>query len=72
MEEMTHKGWFLLCPVYIGDIEEDIPFIDERHVVFRPLWWLSEFLFDAYVYVRMFFDEDYMPEGFPVYITGEL
>lgn len=27
----THKGWFGLCPVYIGDINTEGPCLDPRH-----------------------------------------
>lgn len=30
---LTHRGWFGLCPVYVGDINSDEPFIDPPPLV---------------------------------------
>ena len=35
----THKGWFGLCPVFIGGHETDCPTMKARH-------WTLEWLFD--------------------------
>lgn len=33
---LTHKGWFGICPVYIGGIESDGPLIVERSPLLLP------------------------------------
>ena len=35
---LTHKGWFGLCPVYLGEIETDCPIVEPRRGI--PDWWL--------------------------------
>jgi len=49
---LTHKGWFGLCPVYIGDIHGDAPLLVERHWSLLPLMVISEWLFAAIMFVQ--------------------
>lgn len=37
--ECTHKGWFLLCPVYLSDVDSDCPTMGPRHLWFN--WWFE-------------------------------
>ncbi len=67
---LTHKGWFGLCPVYLGDFESDEPLVCERHWFFAPLMILSELIFDL-----CFFAQDMAgaePTGWPIRVTGRL
>lgn len=59
---LTHRGWFGLCPVYVGDINSDKPFIDPRHWSLAWLFWLSECMFGlAFFCVELMVAE---PHGF--------
>lgn len=35
---VTHTGWFLLCPLWLADIDTDAPVPIPRHV---PDWWFD-------------------------------
>lgn len=69
--ELTHKGWFGLCPVYIGDPDGEMPMIDPRHWAFSPLLWFSEFLFFICIELILLAKPDAEP-GYPLSITGKL
>lgn len=63
----THKGWFGLCPVFVGNIDGEFFDLDPRHWIFDPLFWLSGLLFDLLFFVT------FQPEAeWPVLLTGEL
>jgi hypothetical protein len=62
---VTHKGWFGLCPVYLGNPDGEAPLVVERHITLLPLFILSEWMFQL---VFMMTDS-YM---WPLRITGEL
>lgn len=63
--ELTHKGWFGICPVYFGRLDTEAPLVVERHKLFLPLMMVSEFVFG----LALMFSED--PE-WCLMITGEL
>ncbi|HEX7687364.1 MAG TPA: hypothetical protein VF453_06645 [Burkholderiaceae bacterium] len=42
---LTHKGWFGVCPVYLGDLDTEAPLIDPRSPLLIPLFLLSEAMF---------------------------
>lgn len=69
--EYRYKGWFGLCPVYISGLASEAPHLAERHVIFLPLMWLSEFMFSVCFSVMGWFDPDYEP-AWPIRITGKL
>lgn len=71
--KITHKGWFGLCPIYMGtmDGDESAPLIVERHWVFVPLFLLSELIFSVMFAAISLFDLTYEPE-WPIRVTGEL
>lgn len=69
--EFTHRGWLLLCPIYIGQLDTDGPLIDQRRFV--PQWW-----FDANIalvggmnWLLEQLDADYEP-AFPIWSTGAI
>lgn len=68
---LQHRGWFGICPVHIGDIESDCPFLIERHWAFQPLFVISEFMFAATAAVASLLDDDFEPMR-PIRVTGEL
>ena len=43
--QLTHKGWFGICPVYLGNLDSDAPLVVERHWALLPLMLLSECCF---------------------------
>ncbi|WP_374342606.1 hypothetical protein [Azonexus sp.] len=65
----THKGWFLLCPIYLADVESDGPQIEPRRYV--PAWWLNAniALCDALLMIVELFGGEPM---YPMLITGEI
>lgn len=69
--QFTHKGWFGLCPVIIGE-PHGACYMDCR-------WeWLNFWLdlqcsiFDVAVSIKQFFDPYYETEGWRILLTGEL
>jgi len=71
MPKMTHKGFFGICPVYFADLDADCPFVDPRHWIFEPLFWLSESVYGLLITVGSMINPDYDPE-WPLFVTGEL
>jgi hypothetical protein len=72
-EKFTHKGWFGVCPVYLGDLDTEIPSVTPRYDswVFTFLFHFSCFMFKVFFVVadalhptRRF--------GFPLVVTEEL
>jgi hypothetical protein len=69
----THKGWFGLCPVFIGNIEADGPdgpCIKARHWSLEWLFDLSAALMDAVMFVQGLLGGD--PPGYFVAIGAKL
>ncbi|HEX4918049.1 MAG TPA: hypothetical protein VFV43_09155 [Limnobacter sp.] len=46
-EGFTHKGWFGLCPVYVGDINSEAPLLSARWDCVEWLMDLSEAVFSV-------------------------
>ena len=46
-EGFTHKGWFGLCPVYIGDINSEGPMLSARWDCIEWLMDLSEAIYSV-------------------------
>lgn len=69
--QFTHKGWFLLCPIYIADLDTDAPFIHPRHWSLMAWMLVNEALLATFLFVRSMMDPDYEPL-FPIKVTGEL
>ena len=71
--KLTHKGWMLFCPVYLGDLDNDgleitvIP----RWFWCNPLYWLAVQVQAVVIYLCSFFLEDYEPK-FYFWVSGEL
>ena len=67
----THKGWFLMCPVYFEGLESGEPGVDERH--WSLSWWMdfNHWLCGAYIFIRTTLDAEYEP-AFPFIVTGKL
>ena len=68
---VTHKGWFLLCPVYFGELDSMEPIVEPWWECVRWLESVSLALFDAVVSVRMGLDPFFQP-SFPLLVTGKL
>lgn len=68
---LTHKGWFGVCPVYIGGLESDAPFLVERHWSALPLMVLSEAMFAGLIAVKTAADPEWEP-AWPIRVTGEI
>ena len=67
----THRGWFLLCPVYGGELESDAPLVAERNGI--PTWWFNVNL--ALVLAFNWLGEAVFPDwesAFPFVFTGRL
>jgi len=67
----THKGWFGLCPVHIGDLYGEAPLLLERHWIFVPLMWASEAIFALLFELTRFVSPEF-ELGWPLMVTGEL
>lgn len=68
--DLTHKGWFGVCPSYFGDVESDGPVVVERHWVFTPLMWLSECVFSLCFLCMDTLGKEV--DGWSMVFTGEL
>ena len=66
----THKGWFGVCPIYLGDIDGDCN-VAARHDYLEWLMDLSEAVMGFAISVKTWLNPDYEPM-FPMCITGEL
>lgn len=71
-EGYTHKGWFGICPVYLGNLDQ------EYCVKVAPRWWfvvplfvVSEWWQGAIIYVRTWAYPEYEP-SWEFEVTGEL
>lgn len=73
VESFTHKGWFGICPVYVGDLETDCPNVTPRweNWVTTALFLVSHYSFMAFFTVADIVNPDWQP-GFPLLITEEL
>lgn len=69
--DLTHKGWFFFCPVYLNADDGDGMEVEARHPWLD--WWFdaNEIIFGAIATTMMYFDEDYEPE-YPFTVTGKL
>lgn len=68
---LTQKGWFGLCPVYIGDLDTGCPLLIERHWSLMPLMVMSEWFFAAIMFTKSWRDPDYEP-AWPIKVTGNI
>lgn len=68
---LTHRGWFLLCPVYLADLEAVEPFLEPRR--FIPDWWMAanEFAFGVLVVFARAINPESDPP-FPILVTGDI
>lgn len=56
---LTHKGWFGICPIYMGDVHSNGPVIVERHWSLMPLMQLSHWLQVALIFIQsLLFEND--------------
>ncbi len=72
MEEVkwTHKGWFLLCPVKIAEIDSECPILEPRPEFLGFWFWINEQLQHALIGVLSLMSPDYEP-NFVIKVTGE-
>ncbi len=68
---VTHKGWFLACPVYIGGPYTEAPLIVERWSLLMPWFWFNETVQGFLMWCCFVIDSDYEPR-YMIRITGEL
>lgn len=72
MSKLTHKGWMLFCPIYIGDVNTDCPYIVPRLSILEPVFWVATGIQELVITLcSYFYDEEYEPNYWFV-ITGEL
>lgn len=65
----THKGWFGVCPIYLGDIEGDCN-VTARHDLLEWLMDVSEVICDVVISIKSAINPDYEPM-WPMCVTGE-
>lgn len=68
---LTHKGWFGVCPVYLGNVDSESPFVHERHWAALPLFMFSELMFAVCALCMALMNPFFEPK-LPIRITGEL
>lgn len=69
---LTHRGWFGVCPVYLGYIDSDAPLVVERHWVFVPAMMLSEAAFGALFWLANLVSAGRWEPAWPLRISGVL
>lgn len=68
---LTHKGWFGMCPVYFSDPFGEAPMVEPRHWLLTPLMMASELAYSVmFTFARMA-RQDY-EAAWPLKITGKL
>lgn len=68
IEKLTHKGWFLLCPIYMTDITKPQSAVCPRWFWLSPVYWVSIKLF--WLICEVVFRFGYRGSLDPVRITG--
>jgi len=70
-DQYTHYGWLFMCPVYVGGLNSEAPYINARSALID--WWLNFNLglFGVCVFCMELIDPDYEPM-FPIRLTGEI
>ena len=71
MSVLTHRGWFGICPVYLGDIDSPGPLVVARLWILEPLLTLSTWAFGVVIFFKTLADPDF-EAGFPIRVTGEI
>ncbi len=71
MAALTHRGRFLFCPVYIGDLDSDNPLVVPRRWVPDFVLTLALHVFYAWSTFAGDLWSDYEP-AFPFVITGTI
>ena len=69
--KITHRGWFGVCPIYIGDPYSMSPMLLERHPAMLPLFMFSELMYWLMFRALYWMNPDF-EASWPVKITGEL
>lgn len=69
--EFTHKGWFGLCPVIVGDPDGQC-YVDVRWDWMNFWLDLQMALFSVAVTCRQSVDPAWQPEGWLIRLTGRL
>jgi hypothetical protein len=67
---LTHKGWFGLCPVYLGDLNSESPVVVERLAIYAPLLAFSEWMYRVAMACVEWMGSD--PPGFPLVVGQKL
>lgn len=67
--QLTHVGWFGVCPVYLGDLDTEAPTVVERHWLLSPLMAFSQAMYGIVFWCTEVMGRE--PPGWPLLITGE-
>ncbi len=70
-DQYTHKGWFGICPIYIGKLHSDAPAVAPRWEWVVPLFVISEWWQGAAIWVCTLVNPAYTPL-WKLRITGAL
>jgi hypothetical protein len=69
--QYSHRGWFGICPIYLGNLHSDAPAVAPRWELAVPLFVVSEWWQGACIYICTLVDPEYIP-CWKFRITGEL
>lgn len=69
ISQLTHKGWFLFCPVNLADVETDCPYMETRRFIPEWWFWLNSALVG--VFLEMAYCMGFEPL-YPILITDEI
>lgn len=69
--KLTHYGWWLFCPVKLGCLDEEAPFIAPRWPLCTPLYYLAWGIQSLVIGLCSIAFEDYEPMWY-FKVTGEI
>ena len=62
VSKYTHRGWFGICPILIGNLHTECPCVQPINRWVVPLFWVSEKGQGAFIWLRTYLNPHYVPE----------
>lgn len=70
-ENLTHRGWWLFCPVLLGGLDTEAPLVVPRWLWCTPLYWLAHQVQALVIGLCTMCFEEYEPQWYFL-VTGEI
>lgn len=68
---LTHKGWFMFCPVLMGDIHTECPLVVPRWRILWPVFYLARVTQATVITLCSLCSAEYEPQWYML-VTGQL